>query len=170
MAEFVVYDPNVHMEEFRQLDTEYYIWLGENYASNPFEHGQTIENIVNRHINILFNLKPPEGIFYILKVGGDVAGMGGLRKLGEDVARIMWMYIRPRYRGKGYGKQMLTKLLDDGRTLEYTRFQLRPTTFGHVALHLYRSVGFKQIEDSESMIPPLSPEDKPYWIDMEKKE
>ena len=164
------YDPNVHMEDFRRLDTDYHIWMGENYASNPFEHGQAIENYVNRHIEFLTSLKPPEGIFYLLEVGGDVAGMGGLRKLGENVARIMWMYICPSYRGKGYGRQMLNKILEDGRKLEYIRFQLRPPTFGNVALHLYRSAGFKEIEDSESMMPPLSPEDKSYWIDMEKKE
>jgi GNAT superfamily N-acetyltransferase len=169
MAELVVYDPKVHMEDFRQLDAEYHVWMDENYAFNLFENGPPIETYVTRHLDFLAQLKLPEGIFYLLEVDGEFNGMGGLRKLSDDVARIMWMYIRPKNRGRGYGKSMLIKLLEDGRKYGCIRFQLRPPKFGHAAIGLYRNFGFKEISDSESMMPPVLPRDKPYWIDMEKK-
>ncbi|MBN1683166.1 GNAT family N-acetyltransferase [Candidatus Bathyarchaeota archaeon] len=55
----------------------------------------------------LSSLKPSEGILYILKVDGVTAGMGALRRLDDSVGEIKRMYVRPSYRGKGYGKKCL---------------------------------------------------------------
>lgn len=110
-------------------------------------------------------------IFYLLVAEGEAVGMGGLRKLSDDVARIMWMYIRPDHRGGGHGRRMFDKLLEDGRKLGYHTFQLRAPKFGQAALHIYGSAGFKEIEeDSENVLPPLHPAFQSQWIDMEKKE
>lgn len=171
MLELVPFDLNVHMEDFRQLDTEYYMWQVEYYPFDAFKKiGRTIEDVVEGDLEVLKGLEPPEGIFYLLNVDGVFAGMGGLRKLDEGVARVMWMYIRPENRGRGYGRQMLNKLLEDGRKFGYSTFQLRPPKFGTAAINLYRSAGFTEIDDSESMLPPLADIWKPYWFDMEKKE
>jgi GNAT superfamily N-acetyltransferase len=170
MAEYVLYNPNVHKEEFRKLDTEYYTWQGENPPFDAFAIVGPIETLVNGDIEILSSLKPPEGLFYLLVVDGEVAGMGGLRRLNAEVVRIMWMFIRPSSRGKGFGRQLLNMLLEDGRAFGYSRFQLSPPTFGHVALNLYKSAGFKEIGDSESLLSPLPSVFKPYWIVMEKRD
>jgi len=57
-------------------------------------------------------LKPPGGILYMLVVEGEVAGMGALRKLSDEVGEVKRMYNRPHYRGRGLGKKMLKRLLD----------------------------------------------------------
>ncbi|MCW3989819.1 MAG: GNAT family N-acetyltransferase [Candidatus Bathyarchaeota archaeon] len=174
MAEFVKYDPNVHNEEFRQLDTEYLTWqinqVIEKEQINIESQHEEIIQAVNRHFNVLASLEPPVGILYLLGVNEEVAGMGGIRKLSDEVARIMWMYIRPIHRGRGYGKQLLNILLENGRNFGYSTFQLAPPKFGHVALSLYRSAGFKEVEDSEGLLETLQPLYKPYYIVMEKKE
>jgi len=176
MAEFVPFDPDVHKEEFVQLDTEYNTWLFdqsiEKYQVDGLSIiGTTITDLVNNHLDVLTRLRPPEVIFYLLVVEGEVVGMGGLRKLNDDAAaRIMWMYVRPDCRGRGYGKRMFKKLVEDGRKLGYSTLQLRAPKFGQAALHIYGSAGFKEIEeDSENLLPPLHRAFQPQWIDMEKK-
>ena len=176
MVEFVPFDPDVHREEFVQLDTEYNTWLLdqsiEKYQVDGLSIvGMTIPDLINDDLDVLTRLRPPEVIYYLIVVEGEAVGMGGLRKLSDEVARIMWMYLRPDYRGRGYGKRMLNKLVEDGRKLGYSAFQLRAPKFGQAALHIYRSAGFKEIkEDSENVLPPLHRAFQPQWIDMEKKE
>jgi len=51
------------------------------------------------------SLRPPDGVIYLLVDDGDiVAGMGAIRKVSDEIGEIKRMYIRPLYRGRGYGK------------------------------------------------------------------
>ena len=176
MAEFVPFDPDVHTEEFVQLDTEYNTWqfnqTTEKYRVDALSIvGMTIPEIVDVHLGVLASLRPPDVIFYLLVAEGESVGMGGLRKLSDDVARIMWMYIRTDHRGRGHGRRMFDRLVEDGRKFGYSKLQLRAPKFGKAALHIYKSTGFKEIEeDSENMLPPLHPAFRSQWIDLEKKE
>ena len=64
-----------------------------------------VENSLPKFID----MKPEEGIIYILEVDGAVAGMGVLRELEEGIGEIKRMYIRPEYQGRGFGKEMLDR-------------------------------------------------------------
>jgi ribosomal protein S18 acetylase RimI-like enzyme len=113
-------------------------------------------------------LKPPEGVTLILKVDGNIAGMGAIRKIRETVGELKRMWNRPEYRGKGYGKEMVNKLLEAGRELGCSSFLLDTPKFAYAAQHVYKSAGFKERERyPESVIQPVF---QPYWIYMEKKE
>jgi ribosomal protein S18 acetylase RimI-like enzyme len=78
------------------------------------------------------------------------------------------MYIHPRYRGRGYGKQLLEKLLDVGKELRCSSFLLETSKFMTVAQHIYTSAGFiERDEYPESETPPIL---RQYQLFMEKKE
>ena len=66
-----------------------------------------VEKVLPKYIEA----KAPEGIIYILEIIGVMAGMGALRKLEEGVGEIKRVYVRPEHRGKGYGKEMLSRLM-----------------------------------------------------------
>ena len=173
MAEFVPFDLNVHNKEYVKLNIELITWitdqLRENYQLDAVSLiGQTIPEYVDAHLEDLTSLKPPEGIIYLLVVDGDIAGMGALRKLSDEIGEIKRMYIRPLYRGTGYGKQMLNKLLEVGREFGCSSFMLETSKFMDVAQHIYKSAGFVEREEySESETPPVL---RRYQLFMEKNE
>ena len=173
MAEFVPFDLNVHREEFVKLNVEFITWIAdqfrENYQLDSVSNiGQTILEYVDAHLGDLTSLKPPDGIIYFLVDGGDIAGMGAIRKLSDEIGEIKRMYIRPLYRGRGYGKQMLNKLLEVGREFGCSSFLLETSKFMTVAQHIYKSAGFVEREEyPESETPKIF---RSYQIYMEKKE
>lgn len=172
MEEFVSFDPDVHIEDFIQMNIDYLTWVSEqlyeNYRVDAFSVlGQTIPEWVDDNLEPYISLKPPEGILYILEVDGDVAGMGVLKKLSDGIGEIKRMYNRPQYRRRGYARRMLNILMEAGREYGISTFQLDTPKFS-VAHHLYRSTGFIEREAYPgSEIPPML---QPYWIWMEKKE
>lgn len=173
MEEFVIYNPDVHREEFRQMNLEYVTWLSdqlmENYQVDTSSVvGQTMEEYVDDHLELYTSLKPPNGVLYLLVVDGEVAGMGALRKLRENVGEVKRMYNRPQYRGNGYGKKMLNRLLEAGRELGCSTFILDSAKFMAAAHHIYRSAGF----NDRGEYPESEPPDilRKYWIYMEKIE
>jgi GNAT superfamily N-acetyltransferase len=172
MVEFVSFDLNVHREEYRQLNIELLTWIGnqfrENYQLDAVSLiGQTIPEYVDDRLEDLTNLKPPTGIIYLLVVEGNIAGMGAIRKLSGAIGEIKRMYIRLLYRGKGYGKKMLNKLLEAGREFGYSLFLLETSKFMTAAQHIYKSAGFiERDEYPEIETPPIL---RPYQLFMEKK-
>ena len=173
MVEFVPFDMNVHKKEFVKLNIELITWiseqLGDNYQLDTVSAiGQTIPEYVDDHLKDLTSLKPPEVIIYLLMVAGDIAGMGALRKLSNEIGEIKRMYIRPLYRGRGYGKQMLNKLLEVGRKYGCSSFLLETSKFMIVAQHIYKSAGFIEREEyPESDMPTVF---RQYQLFMEKTE
>jgi GNAT superfamily N-acetyltransferase len=176
IAEFLYFDPNVHTDAFRQMYIE---WLAgqmdelkEGYGVDFFTiAGRTVEEIVDSSMDKYSSLTPPNGVLIILEVDSNVAGMVALMRLSESRGYINLMYNRSEYRGKGLGKQLLQRLIEEGRKIGVTCFQLRTPIFSHAAHHIYKSAGFKELEEyPESLIPKQSPILKPYSIYMEKKE
>jgi ribosomal protein S18 acetylase RimI-like enzyme len=161
------------MKEFVQLNIETITWHSEQikmkYNINTTSiTNQNIEEYVDEHLKDLTKLKPPNGIIYLLVVDDNIAGMGSIKKLNEDIGEIQRMYIHPNYRGRGFGKQMLNRLLNDGKDLGCSTFRLSTPKFSKVAQHIYRSAGFvERKEYLESEVPATL---RQYWIYMEKKE
>lgn len=166
------FDSNVYMDDFFQLNIEYMTWvfeqLNENYRLDSLSMlGQTVPEIVKASMEPFLALKPPDGVVLLLLVDGGVAGMGAVKRLGVDVGEIKRMYIRPRYRGGGYGKRMLNRLMEAGGKFGYASFMLDTPKFSHTAHHIYRSAGFDEIDEyPESEIPTVI---RPYWMFMEKR-
>ena len=152
MVGLIPFDLNAHKEEYRQLNIELIAWitdqLGKNYQIDAVSMvGRTVPEYVDDHLEDLAGLKPPDGIIYLLEAEGEIAGMGAIRKLRDQIGEIKRMYIRPPYRGKGYGKQMLNKLLEAGGKLGCSSFRLETSKFMTVAQHIYKSAGFTERDE-----------------------
>ena len=173
MVKFVPFDLNLHKEVFVELNIELITWIAdqlrENYQiDSASEIRQTIPEYVNIHLEEIASLRPPDGVIYLLVDDGDIAGMGAIRKVSDEIGEIKRMYIRPLYRGRGYGKQMLNKLLEMGREFGFSSFLLETSKFMTIAHHLYKSAGFIEREEyPESETPKML---RSYQIYMEKKE
>jgi GNAT superfamily N-acetyltransferase len=168
----VPYDPIVHREQFFELNVEYLTWfVNESIAQDRIDlqsmTGPTVREYVEGVIDDYTSIPPSEGIIYVLEVEVEIVGMGALKKLKEGIGEIKRMYIRSEYRGRKYGKAMLAKLLDYAKNLGYVRIRLDTADFLTVAQHIYRSAGFKEIEEYVGSEMPSW--NRPYTVFMEKK-
>ena len=173
MANFVQFDLNVHKEIFTQLNVELITWIAnqlrENYNFDPVANvGQEISEYVAAHLEDFTLLKPPNGIVYLLEVEGTIIGMGAIKKLKDDIGEIKRMYIQSSYRGRGYGKQLLNKLLEKGREFGFSTFRLETSKFMKTAQHIYSSYGFVKREEYPEVETPIAL--RQYQVYMEKTE
>lgn len=173
MAAFVPFESDKHLDVYLQMNIELGLWYAEQLLENNQVDlvsalGMTIPEYVHENTNFLTSLKPPEGIIYMIEVDGEIAGTGAIKKLGQDIGELKRMYVRPKFRGRGFGRQLLDKVLDAGEKFGRISYILDTPPFAYAAHHIYRSVGFKDRPAyPETEVPP---ELRPIWMFMEKKE
>ncbi|UCC18476.1 MAG: GNAT family N-acetyltransferase [Promethearchaeota archaeon] len=172
MIDYIPVDLSIHKSILIDLNDEYLSWIGEkikkHYDLDVISIlGQSIRDYAEKSVNELASYTPPKGIFYILQINNNTIGMGAFRKLKDDIGEVKRMYIRPDFRGHGYGKVLLKKLLNIGKRIGCTRIRLDTGLFMSAAQRVYRSAGFQEIEKYPETEVPL--EMQPYWIYMEKK-
>ena len=85
---------------------------------------------------------PPYGRLYLLLVDGKAAGCIALRRLDEWRCELKRLYVRPQYRGCGYSRLLLDRIVSDARAIGYTLMLLDSLPELESALSLYRSYGF----------------------------
>lgn len=89
---------------------------------------------------------PPEGCLLLAYVGNQAVGGVGLRKISDGICEMKRMYVRKKYRGKGIGRKLANKINKEARRIGYERMRLDTISTMVEAIHLYKSMGFKEIE------------------------
>jgi len=56
------------------------------------------------------------------------------------------MFVPHAYRGKGIGRAITNRLIEDARTIGYRQLRLESLEFLDAAHSLYRSVGFREVD------------------------
>jgi GNAT superfamily N-acetyltransferase len=145
--EFIVAHASTHRDELIELNSEYLTWVFAgiethfNVAADDIV-GKPASEYVVTVIDKVCGAPPPEGIFYLLKVDGELAGMGGLRSVRAGVAEIKRLYVRPRFRGMRLGELLLRRLLSDAALFHYASVCLDSALFMTAAHRLYEREGF----------------------------
>lgn len=83
--------------------------------------------------------------FYVFKKDEDRIIAGGLGVIEEDRLGIYNIYVCPTARGKGYGKEVVKRIMVEGRrrNIDYAYLQVEKTNLN--AINLYSKLGFKEI-------------------------
>jgi ribosomal protein S18 acetylase RimI-like enzyme len=170
MIKFIPVDLSIHKSVLLDLTDEYLSWIAEE-IKNHYELDaisilrQPIRNYAESTVEEFISYKPPNGIYYLLQIKDKIVGMGALRKLNDSTGELKRMYVRPEFRGNGFGKTLLKKLLAIGKKFGCSRILLDTGQFMTAAQHLYRSAGFKDTNKyPETEVPT---EMQPYWLYME---
>jgi GNAT superfamily N-acetyltransferase len=74
------------------------------------------------------------------------AGVGCLKRLDAHTSELQRMYVLPAARGKGIGRAIALRLIDEAKAIGYQQLRLESLEFLAAAHALYRSLGFRQIQ------------------------
>jgi ribosomal protein S18 acetylase RimI-like enzyme len=78
---------------------------------------------------------------------GEIVGTAGVRRLLPGIGEIKRMWVRPGCQGKGLGRRLIDRCLEEARSLGFHALRLDTERRMDAALHLYRSCGFTEIPD-----------------------
>lgn len=88
---------------------------------------------------------PPSGALLLALDGGAGAGCVALRRLEQQTGEMKRLYVRPKYQGRGVGRELVTEIIARARGVGYTRMRLDTRSSMQTAIALYRSMGFREI-------------------------
>ena len=173
MKNIILFNPSIHRDDFRSLCIDSMQWhadeLLENYGKDIVTLlGVTATDIVDQGFDSFLDIIPEQGVIYMVSVDKNIVGMLALSKIRENTGELHRMWISPEYRGKGYSKPIIYKVLEEGKRLGFSKILLSTPKFAHAAQHLYKVYGFKEIEEYPETEVPLGL--RQYWLYMEKRE
>lgn len=97
-------------------------------------HGLSVEQLLAEDV-----------AFFLLRWNENPACCGGVKLYGTDYGEIKRMYVRPRFRGLGFGKTMLDHLADYTRARGVGVLRLETGIHQQEAIGLYERMGFRRI-------------------------
>jgi GNAT superfamily N-acetyltransferase len=169
--EFTIAKVAFHRSELIQLNIEYVSWVMSEFKR---EFGVSAEDVVGMSaseyvhsvIEKVCGDPPPKGVFYLVRVDSQLAGMGGLRCVCTGISEIKRIYIRPEFRGMKLGEHIMDRLLEDAKSFGYQVVCLESGPFMKSAHRLYERNGFRDCPVYEGVEVPEMFHDR--WRFMER--
>jgi GNAT superfamily N-acetyltransferase len=148
----------------KDLFAEYLRWVCPKIY-NEYKAVFDPEEILIRDMEKIDIFLPPKGFLLIAYDEELPAGCACTKTIGENVAELKRMYVRPTFRRKGIGSLLVRKTIDEVNRQKYSVLKLDSAGFMSDAHALYRSFGFADIAPyEESEIPE---EYRKHWVFME---
>ncbi len=125
------------LSKVRELFLEYRSLLGFDLCFQNFE--EELSTLPGKYA-------PPKGRLYLASLDEQVIGCIALRPLEENKCEMKRFYVRPQYRGQKAGRALVTKLIEEAKTIGYRQMFLDTVPSQQIAQTLYGSLGFYKIE------------------------
>jgi GNAT superfamily N-acetyltransferase len=84
-------------------------------------------------------------VFFVLRDNDTPAGCGGVQLFGTAYGEVKRMYVRPHFRGLGFGKLLLDHLAEYARAHGVGLLRLETGVHQAAAISLYERTGFRRI-------------------------
>jgi putative acetyltransferase len=97
-------------------------------------HGYSVEKLLAQAV-----------AFFVLRDNGIPAGCGGIQLFGTEYGELKRMYVRPHFRGLGFGERLLNHLADHARAHGVGLLRLETGIHQAAAIRLYERMGFHRI-------------------------
>ena len=97
-------------------------------------HGYSVEKLIAQRV-----------AFFVLRHKNAPAGCGGVQLVDADYGELKRMYVRPQFRGLGFGKLLVDHLADHARANGIGLLRLETGIHQTAAIRLYEALGFQRI-------------------------
>jgi GNAT superfamily N-acetyltransferase len=144
-AEIIVARDKSDLVGVTELLREYLIWdIGKlrEVSGVELDAETYVENTL-AEISLYF---PPRGRLILARAADRLVGIGFLKPIRAGVCEIKRMYVQPDQRGKGFGKILLARLIDDAKDIGYEKILLDSAIYMTAAHSIYRSMGFTDVD------------------------
>ncbi|MBA3865417.1 MAG: GNAT family N-acetyltransferase [Solirubrobacterales bacterium] len=88
---------------------------------------------------------PPNGLLLLARIGGEPAGLGGVRALDTETAEIKSMFVSPAHRGIGLGRRLLAELERIAAERGCRAARLDTSDYLTEAIRLYLAAGYGEV-------------------------
>ena len=91
------------------------------------------------------------GVFYVALVDGKIIGTSAVRRIDDERCEIKRIYVRKKFRGRGFGKDLFLKSLEfAGRN--YSIALLKTDAKLTDAIQLYLKNGFSVVKEEDGVV------------------
>ena len=130
-------ETDAEINEVRRLFREYAESLGVDLCFQGFE--EELAGLPGTY-------GPPGGSLLIAEEDRAIVGCVALRKLGDSICEMKRLYVKPQFRGRGLGKALVERIIEEGTELGYTKMRLDTLDRLKEAMAVYEAFGFRRIE------------------------
>ena len=134
---FILVQTDAEYEIAKKIFLEYVEELGFDLCFQNFE--EELKFIKTQY-------GKPKGGIILLKSNNDIIGCIGVKKFENCIVELKRMFIKKKFRNKGYGKKLLDKAIELAIDLKYERLRLDTLPIMNKAIELYKKAGFVEIE------------------------
>lgn len=89
------------------------------------------------------------GIFFVLKDENTIIGTVGIINKGKSVGELKRLYVDMKFRGKGFGAQLVDKALEYCKNHNFKKIEFETNKVFKKAHHLYETSGFKLVKEDK---------------------
>jgi GNAT superfamily N-acetyltransferase len=144
MVKVIIANKEEHAQHIRVLFWEYLRW-GNAKTSEIFNVNFDIAAMLEADMNTLDKFMPPKGRSLLAYTDDAPTGIVCLKQLTPEIGEIKRMYVCSNHRGRGIGRALIQRLLEEAVSIGYERIRLDSARFMTEAHQLYRSMGFREI-------------------------
>lgn len=125
------------LNEARQLFLEYAQSLDADLSFQDF--AKELETLPGKYTY-------PDGALILALVDGKAAGCVAVRRLSSEICEMKRLFVRKGYQGLGIGKELVKRIIDEGRAMGYSYMRLDTLSTMQKAQSMYVSFGFYDID------------------------
>jgi putative acetyltransferase len=137
----------VELRLFQAGDAAAFLALNEAWIERLFKLEEHDREVLGDPVKYIME---PGGQIVIAVDAGVVVGCCGLMPMEPGVFEVAKMAVDERYQGRGVGRKVLARVIEEGRAMGAKRLYLETNHQLENAIHLYEALGFKHLPPTES--------------------